>query len=204
MKVYADIIQGSLEWDAIRMGKCTASCFGKAIAGGQGKTRKAYMLQLIAERLTGESQEGYTNAVMQRGSEIEPLAREYYEVLNGVSVRQVGFVERDENVGASPDGLVGEAGSAEFKCPNSTTHIETILSDKVPTSHKPQLQGQLWICERQWVDFVSFDPRVSKKPYFCKRVYRDDEYIENELQGKIEKFVVEMKDMLNRLTSSPF
>ncbi len=202
MKVY-DCQQGSPEWYAARLGKVTASCFGKAIAGGQGKTRKAYMIQLIAERMTGEPQEGYSNATMARGSEIEPFAREYYELLNDVPVRQVGFVERDEDVGASPDGLVGSGGSAEFKCPNSPTHIETILADRVPASHKPQLQGQLWICEREWVDFVSYDPRVSKKPYFCVRVYRDEPYI-TELSIKITMFITDMKAILEKLTQSPF
>lgn len=199
--------QGSPEWFAARLGKATASCFSDATSKGRGsapsKTRKSYMLQLIAERMTGEPQEGYSNAIMARGSEIEPLAREYYELLNGVSVRQVGFVERDENTGASPDGLIGEDGILEIKSPNSTTHIEYILADKFPATYKPQVQGQLWICERQWADFISYDPRVSKRPYFCKRIYRDENYV-SELEANIDMFVVDMKRLMKKLTASPF
>lgn len=202
MKIH-ECQQGSPEWYAARSGKATASCFGKAIAGGQGKTRTAYMIQLIAERMTGEPQEGYSNAVMQRGSEIEPQAREYYELLNDCPIRQVGFLERDEHVGASPDGLVGLDGMVEIKCPNSTTHIETILAGKVPTKYKPQIQGQLWVSGYDWVDFVSYDPRVHQKPYFCERVYRDEDYIK-ELSIKITMFITDMQTLMERLTASPF
>lgn len=202
MKIH-EIQQNSPEWYAARLGKVTASCFGKAIAGGQGKVKKTYMIQLIAERLTQEPQEGFSNAVMQRGSEIEPYAREYYEILNGISTREVGFVERNEDIGASPDGLVGEDGLIEIKCPNSTTHIEIIIADKVPTTHKPQIQGQLWVCEREWCDFVSYDPRVSQRPYFCERVYRDDDYIK-ELHIKIQMFIDEMNKMMEILTKPAF
>ncbi len=203
MKIYDEIIQGSPEWYAVRLGKATASCFGKAIAGGQGKTRKTYMIDLIAERMTKESQNGYSNAIMQRGSEIEPEARLYYGQLNGCEVQQVGFIERDEDIGASPDGLVGKPGMIEIKCPNSATHIQYILDDRVPPVHKPQVQGQLWIAEREWVDFISYDPRVRQRPYFCKRVYRDEDYIE-ELKMKIEEFLADLMTTLERLTVSPF
>lgn len=195
--------QGSPEWYAARLGKVTASCFGKAIAKGEGKTRKSYMIDLIAERMTGEAENGYTNAVMQRGSAVEPLAREYYELLNDCPVQEVGFIERDDDIGASPDGLMGEDGMTEFKCPNSATHIGYILADKFPRIHIPQVQGQLWVAERKWCDFVSFDHRVTQKPYFCKRVYRDEDYIK-ELQIKIYMFVADMKKLMEQLTASPF
>ena len=195
--------QNSPEWYAVRLGKATASCFAKAIAGGQGKTRKTYMIQLLAERLTQSEQEGFSNAVMVRGQEIEPFAKEYYELLNDVSIQEVGFVERNEDTGASPDGLVGSGGLIEIKCPNSTTHIEIILADKVPTTHKPQIQGQLWVCEREWCDFVSYDPRVRQRPFFCERVYRDDEYIK-ELHIKIQMFIDEMNQMMQILTKPVF
>ncbi len=202
MKIH-ECEQGSPEWYAARLGKVTASCFGKAIAGGQGKTRKTYMIDLIAERMTEESQNGYSNAVMQRGSEVEPEARLYYEQLNGCEVQQVGFIERDGDTGASPDGLVGPDGMIEIKCPNSATHIQYILDDRIPPVHKPQVQGQLWVAERKWCDFVSFDPRVYQKPYFHERVYRDDDYI-RDLQIKIYIFVADMKAIMEKLTASPF
>ena len=202
MKIY-DCIQNSEEWYQVRLGKVTASCFSKAIAGGQGKTRKTYMIQLIAERLTQSEQEGFSSAVMVRGQEIEPYAREYYELLNDVSIREVGFVERNENIGASPDGFIGEDGLIEIKCPLSTTHIATILADKVPTTHKPQIQGQLWVCEREWCDFVSYDPRVRQRPFFCERIYRDEDYIK-ELHIKIQMFIDEMNQMMQILTKPVF
>ncbi len=195
--------QGSPEWHALRVGKCTASCFSDAIAGGGGVTRKKYMIKLIAERMTGESENGYTNATMQRGIEVEAQAREYYELLNDCPVQQVGFIERDEYIGASPDGLVGADGMLEIKCPFSSTHIRYIIEERLPTAYKKQVQGQLWVAEREWVDFVSYDPRVHQKPYFCERVYRDEDYIK-ELQIKIYMFVADMKAIMEKLTSSPF
>lgn len=198
-----DCQQGSPEWFAARLGKVTASCFSKAIAGGQGKTRRPYMIKLIAERLTGEPQESYSNAVMQRGIKTEPFAREYYELFNDVSVRQVGFVERNKDVGASPDGLVGPDGTVEIKSPNSTTHIEIIIADKVPIIHKPQIQGGLWVCERQWCDFVSYDPRVYQKPFFCERIYRDEAYI-NKLSINIQMFINELNETMQKLIKPPF
>lgn len=198
-----DCIQGTDDWHKLRLGKVTASRFSDAMAGGAGKTRKAYMIKLIAERLTGEPQEGYTNAVMQRGNEIEPHAREYYNLLNDITVKEVGFVELDENIGASPDGLVGEEGLLEIKCPNSATHIEYLLAGKLPATYKRQVQGQLWVTDREWCDFVSYDPRVTSRPYFCERIDRDNEYIKD-LRIGIQMFVTEMARIMEKLTENPY
>lgn len=204
MKTYPEIIQGSDEWRTIRGGMATASCFSKALAGGTGKTRKDYMIKLIAERMTGIPEESYSNAVMQRGNEIEPDAREFYEMLYGVPVVQVGFISRDEDVGASPDGLVGSSGMLEIKSPNSSTHITTLLADKMPTKHKTQVQGNLWVAEREWIDFMSYDPRVFSRPSFIERIYRDDKYIKEMAVGII-MFVTELKELMEKLTNSaPF
>lgn len=212
MKLYPDIIQGSPEWYAVRLGKVTASNLAKVLAKGKGskgdivlpsKGRKDLMIRLVAERMTGLPSESYSNGAMEWGSQTECEAREYYEALNGVSVRQVGFIERDDDVGCSPDGLVGDGGMTQFKCPNSSTHIATILAGKMPTKHTPQVQTELWVAERKWCDFVSYDPRVSKRPYFCKRVYRDDDYIK-QLGEKIDLFVDQMKDMLKQLQHCPY
>lgn len=191
-----DCIQGTEEWHLARLGKATASHFSDCVAGGQGKTRKTYMLQLLAERLTGEPTEGFSNAAMQHGTDTEPLAREYYEQVNGCTVDQVGFIERDEWVGASPDGLIGDKGLVEIKCPNSTTHIRYIMDGKVPTTYRKQIQGQLWVCEREWCDFVSYDPRVKSRPYFCERVERDDKFIK-ELAIGVTMFVTDLKEMID-------
>ncbi len=207
MKIYTDIIQGSEEWGRLRLGKVTASCFSDATSAGRGSspsvTRKKYMLKLVAERLTGLPQESYSNGAMEYGSETECEAREYYEALNGCSVLQVGFIERDEDTGCSPDGLVGDDGMLECKCPFSTTHIKYILADKMPAEYVKQVQGQLWVAEREWCDFMSYDPRVSQRLSFIKRVYRDEDYIK-ELHIKIVMFITEMKEMYDKLTKCPY
>jgi len=207
MKIYDDIIQGSDAWFDLRLGKVTTSNFTDATSAGRGSapsvTRKKYMLKLIAERMTGLPEESYSNKAMEWGSETEHGACEYYEALNNVSVRHVGFIERDEDVGCSPDGLVGDPGMLEIKCPYSTTHLGWILADKMPAEYIKQVQGQLWVAERDWCDFVSYDPRVKQRRYFCKRVYRDEDYIK-ELHIKIVMFVNEMKEMYERLTRCPF
>ena len=195
--------QGSPEWFAARLGKVTTSCFSEATAAGQRVTLKKYMIKLIAERMTGQPEDGYTNATMQRGAEVEAQAREYYELLNDCRVREVGFIERDEYIGASPDGLVGTDGMLEIKCPFSSTHIRYIIEKRLPPAYRKQVQGQLWVAERKWVDFVSYDPRVHQKPYFCERVYRDEGDIK-ELQIKIYMFVADMKKIIEQLTASPF
>jgi len=195
--------QGSDEWLALRLGKITASKFNAVLAKGQGKTRRAHMVQLAAEILTGEQQEGYSNGAMEWGTEQEPFAREYYESLNDCVVGQVGFVELSEWVGVSPDGLVGEDGLIEIKCPNSTTHITTILSDKFPSTYKPQIQGQLWVTGGKWCDFVSYDPRIKNRPFFSVRVERDEAYIK-ELEIQVTIFTTELKEMIEKLTASKF
>ena len=196
--IILDCIQGSDEWYQARLGKVTASCFGKAMAKGEGKTRRAYMIKLIAERMTGQHQDQYTNVFMEQGSEREELAIEYYEMINFCIVRQVGFCEFNENIGASPDGLVGEDGMIEQKNPLPSTHIETILADKVPSVYIPQIQGGLWVTGRKWCDFVSYDPKVYKRPYWVKRVMRDEEYIDK-LSIGVNDFIEKMLELMEKL-----
>ncbi len=207
MKIH-ECQQGSPEWFAARLGKVTASNFATAISKGRGSAprvgRNKLMVKLAVERERGTPllEESYSNTAMERGSETEQEAREYYEALYG-PVLQVGFIERDEDVGCSPDGLVGDDGMVEIKCPFSTTHAKYILADKMPTDYIPQVQGQLWVTEREWCDFFSFDPRSHRKKVFRRRVYRDEDYIK-ELQIKIYMFVADMRDILDKLTASPF
>lgn len=203
MIIHSDIIQGSDEWYKIRLGKVTASNFSKVLAKGQGKTRKAYMLKLAAERLTGESQESYSNGSMDWGTEHEDEARRHYEAINGVTVDQVGFVELNEDVGASPDGLIGEDGGLEQKCPLTTTHLEYIMANKAPSVYVPQIQGTMWVTGRKWWDFASYDPRMKSNKMFKIRVHRDQEYIDN-LQYEVDKFVKELKILVDSIGSSPF
>lgn len=180
MEIITGIEQGTNEWLALRFGWVTASKFKDVMAKGQGKTRKSYMYQLAAEAITGEREESFSNSYMEWGTENEPAARAMYELESGNEVNEVAFIKLNDDVkiGCSPDGLINDDGMVEFKCPKTTTQIETFLSGKMPTTHKAQVQGQLWVAERQWCDFVSFDPRIDGDAgYFSVRVERDDDYI---------------------------
>lgn len=196
-----DCVQGTDEWYQVRLGKVTASCFSDVLNKGVG--RKTYMLRLAAERLTGLPQATYTNSVMEWGTQTEPEARAYYEQINNIVAPEVGFVQLNDWVGCSPDGLVDRDGLVEIKCPNSTTHLQTIIDDKMQTKYIPQVQGQLWVCKRQWCDYVSFDPRMPDRPFFCKRIERDEKYIAV-LEAAVEQFVKELQEMISQITKTPF
>lgn len=201
MEVITDIEQGSDAWLALRYGWITASRFKDVKAGGQGKTRKSYMYQLAAEAISDMRQESFTNEYMEWGTLTEPQAREMYEFVSGNTVDQVAFIKLSEllKIGCSPDGLIGEDGMVEFKCPKTTTQIETFLSGKMPTGHAAQVQGQLWVSGRQWCDFVSFDPRIDgEASYFCVRVERDEEAI-TEIADACAKFETELTEMIQKL-----
>lgn len=205
MEIIKSIEQGSEEWHALRLGKVTASKLGDVMAKGRGnapsKTRHSYMLQLAAEILTGEPQDSYSNQYMEWGNECEPQARSMYEFDSGNAVDQVAFVIASDRFGVSPDGLVGDNGLLEIKCPKTTTQIERYLKGEFPTTYKAQVQGQLLATEREWCDFVSFDPRITgSAQYFCVRVERDEDYIK-ELSKGIDAFVSELHDMLEKLNN---
>ena len=199
MDIIRDFEPGPPEWFAMRLGVITGSKFKDVMAKGAGKTRKSYMYQLDTALVTGEMEESFTNAAMQWGTENEPAARAMYELESGRDVDEVCFVKRDAVVGVSPDGLVGDRGLVEFKCPKTTTQIETFLSGKMPTGHKAQVQGQIWVCERDWCDFGSFDPRIDGDAgYVCYRQDRDDEYIK-ELEEACYKFSDALQHIVNTL-----
>jgi len=189
--------QGTEEWFTIRIGKVTASRVADVIAKtktGYSATRDNYMAQLVCERLTGQKGESFTNAAMQHGTDTEPLARAAYEALRDVLVDEVGFVPHPSIImaGASPDGLVGEDGLLEIKCPNTATHIETLLSQSVPGKYNTQMQFQMACTGRQWCDFVSFDNRLPDKlQLFVKRVPRDNEFIK-QMEDEVVKFLNEL------------
>ena len=178
------IAQGSPEWFAARLGKVTASKVSDVVAktkSGWGASRANYMAALIAERLTQTPADSFSNAAMQWGTEQEPLARVAYEFFTGRDVEQVGFVDHPTipMTGASPDGLVGTDGLVEIKCPNTATHIDTLLDGKVPGKYVIQMQWQMACTGRQWCDFVSFDPRMPEEMrLWIQRVDRDGPHIE--------------------------
>ena len=191
-------------WFEARIGKVTASRVADVLAktkSGYSASRDNYMAQLVCERLTKQKAEGFTNAAMQHGTETEPLARLSYEVAHNVLVDEVGFIPHPtiEMSGASPDGLVNDDGLIEIKCPNTATHIETLLSESVPTKYYTQMQFQMACTGRKWCDFVSFDNRLPPElQLFVKRVPRDDTYIRL-MEAEIVQFLAELDDKINKL-----
>jgi putative phage-type endonuclease len=190
-----DCTQGTPEWHRARAGRVTASRIADLTAKtktGWGAGRANYKAELVAERLTGTVADSYSNAAMQWGTEKEPDARNAYAFMADVSVGEVGFVihPRLEMSGASPDGLVGEDGLLEIKCPNTATHIDTLLSDAVPEKYIKQMQWQMACTGRAWCDFVSYDPRLpADMQLFVKRVMRDADCT---LEAAVIEFLAEV------------
>ena len=198
------IEQGTPEWFAARLGNVTASRVADVIAktkSGYSASRDNYMAQLICERMTNTVAESFSSAAMQWGTETEPLARAAYESYADVLVDQVGYVPHPwlSRAGASPDGLVGADGLLEIKCPNTATHIETLLSETVPTKYITQMQWQMACTKRAWCDFVSFDPRLPNGlQMFVKRVEFDTEYAAT-LETEVIKFLAELDTKISKL-----
>lgn len=199
-----ELIQGSDEWLQSRLGKVTASRVADVVAKtktGVSASRANYMAQLVAERLTGRVADTFTNAAMQHGIETEPQARTAYEFMTDTEVKQVGFIDhpRIDMAGASPDGLVESDGLVEIKCPNTSTHIDVLLSQKIPGKYIKQMQWQLACTERQWCDFVSFDNRLpGSMQIWISRIERDDKRID-ELEREVEAFLEELENKVIQL-----
>ena len=194
------MIQQTDEWYQARVGVVTASRFKDVMSTGRGgsksKTRESYMMQIVTEMLTGNPCEQFKgNTATEWGNEHEPLARSEYEIKTGNIVNEEGFILYDNvtGVGCSPDGLIGDDGLIEIKCPyNSVNHVETLLNG-MPTVHKAQVQGQMWVTCRDWCDFVSYDPRMpEKQQLYVQRIKRDNKYIED-LESKIAEFLNNVK-----------
>ena len=186
------------EWFESRLGKATASRIADIIAKtktGPSASRENYAVQLVLERITQTKGESYSNAAMQWGTETEPLARQAYELKRGLFVDEVGFIDHPTiaNSGASPDGLVGTDGLVEIKCPNSATHMETLVTRKIPQKYIPQMTWQMACTGRNWCDFVSFDPRFPEHlQIFIERIEYDPTYVRM-LELEVTQFLDEVE-----------
>lgn len=189
--------QGSAAWKAERCGKVTASKLSDLMAKtktGPGASRADYLAMLVAERLTGNPAEGYTNAAMAWGTEHEGEARMAYGAKAGYFVEQVGFMPHPTipMSGASPDGLCDDDGMVEIKCPKTATHIETLRGAPIDRKYVLQMQWQMACTGRQWCDFCSYDPRLpDTMRLFIKRVPRDDALIAT-MEAEVRVFLQEV------------
>ena len=191
--------QGSPEWFAARVGIPTASRFKDIITpakGDKSKSYTTYLYELLAERVTGEKSDTFTSEWMQRGNDLEPMARSAYEFIHEISIDEVGFILNDaETIGVSPDGLIGIDGGLEIKCPKPSTMVKYIIEDELPDIYKPQVMGNLWISEREWWDFIAYHPNMD---LLIKRVYRDEAYIKK-MQQHITDFVDELGEKYQKI-----
>lgn len=197
--------QRTPEWFAVRCGKVTASRISDIVAktkSGYSASRANYMAELLCERLTGTVGESFKNAAMEWGIATEPRAIAAYEAMAGVLVEQIGFIPHSTITmsGASPDGLVGADGLVEIKCPNTATHVETLLGGSIPSKYINQMQWQMACSGRQWCDFVSFDPRMPvHMQLFIQRLPRNDDQIKV-LEEEVIKFLAELDEQQTKLT----
>lgn len=187
-----DCEQGSPEWFAARVGIPTASEFHTVMAvgpkGGKSATRVDYLNKLAGEILTGEPMTNYISSDMERGKLMEDEARNLYAFMTDADPQRIGFI-RNGDRGASPDSLIGADGGLEIKSAAAHVQIKRLLADELPSEHKAQVYGSLWIAEREWWDFTSYCPKL---PLFVKRVYRDEEYIQK-IALAVELFNVELQ-----------
>lgn len=192
--------QSSPEWFAARAGIPTASCFATVMAkgktaGAKSLTREKYMRELAGEIITGEVIEGFTNGHMERGKAMEDEARDLYAFMRDAEPQRIGFM-RNGQKGASPDSLIGNDGGLEIKTKLPHLLIECFeRGDVCPPEHLAQVQGSMWVAEREWWDFVAYWPKM---PLFTVRVYRDEAYISN-LSGEVDRFNDELAALVERI-----
>ena len=198
------IQQGTIEWRMQRCGKLGASKVGEVLArtkSGWGASRANIRAMLVAERLTGTPQETFVNAAMQWGTDTEAQARAAYEFHCDIDVALAAFIEhpRIAMSGCSPDGLVGDKGLVEIKCPNTSTHIDALLDQDDKGKYRSQVQWQMAVTGRNWCDWVSFDPRLpAHMQLFVRRVPRDDAYI-MDIEREVAIFLDEVSETVERL-----
>jgi len=196
--------QRTEEWFAARLGKVTASRIADVMAKtktGYSASRANYMAELVCERLTGRTGDFFQNAAMAWGTEQEPNARAAYEAYSGMLVTETGFVPHPTIAmsGASPDGLVGDAALIEIKCPNTATHLETLLGADIPEKYRLQMQWQMACTGRPFCDFVSYDPRLPEHMQLHVVCYPADPAMIKIIEGEVQKFLAELDYKINEL-----
>ena len=202
---YINVQQQSPEWLIERCGQVTASRVKDVCAklknGKESAARASYKLEVLTEILTGRATEHYVSQAMDFGTENEPLARTAYEIAKDVEVEKIGYVRHAsiKRAGCSPDGLVGDDGLVEIKCPNTTTHLNYLLEEVVPSDYIPQMMWQMACTGRAWCDFVSYDPRLPQEfGLFVIRLSRDEKVIA-EMEAEVQKFINEVGEMCQKL-----
>lgn len=197
--------QRSPDWYAARCGKATASAVASILAktksGGESASRQNELMRVVCEVLTGTVEEGYTSPAMARGNDLEPVARCEYSATTGELVELVGFIDHPEidGFGASPDGLVGDDGLVEFKCPNTATHMRYMLDSYIPADYQIQMLCQMACTGRKWCDFVSFDDRLPEGLRLSIVRFNRDEKRIAEIEWEVRRFLADRDDLVKRL-----
>jgi putative phage-type endonuclease len=189
------IDQNSDEWFALRRGKFTASTFKDLFMGKDTQGYKDAIYRVAFERITNTSPESFTNEYMQRGTELEPEARAWYEFEKETDVLSAGFFEYNDWIGASPDGLIGDSGLIEIKCPKFSTMMDYLIKKELPKTYYYQVHGQLLVTDREWCDFVAYHPAL---PKFVLRIERNKE-VDKEILDKLFKAIKEVEQIINKL-----
>lgn len=197
-------------WYQARLGKVTASRLADVMAktkSGYAASRQNYMAELICQRLTGKTEEGYSNAAMQRGTELEPVAREMYSLNEfDAVITEVGLIDHPTISGfaASPDGLVNDDGLIEIKCPNTWTHLQTLKTGEPKRQYLLQMHAQMMCTGRRWCDFVSFDDRLPPELSYFKTRIPFDESLAKEIEAEVIHFLSELESEIQKITQQEF
>jgi YqaJ-like viral recombinase domain len=209
-----DCEQGSADWFTARAGCATSSRIADIVAkrkrvkegevGEELACRRGMRFECMCELLTGKAAEHYVSRWMQEGHDKEPLARAEYEIAFDQSVRTVGFVYHPfiPRAGCSPDGLIGDDGLLEIKCPMVYTHLDYIMRDEIPEEYKPQMLWQMACCERRWCDFVSYSPELPEQyQLFVKRFEcsKEDAAMIRGYELEVQLFNTQVDEMLEQL-----
>jgi putative phage-type endonuclease len=204
IEIDEEVEQGTEAWYAQRTGKMTGSRAVDIVKGPKGSytaARKNMIARLVCERMTGEREETYQSKEMQWGTDHEALARSVYEIVSDRDVQETGFINHPTiaNFGGSPDGLVGDDGLTEIKCPGTATHLALLVGGNVKREYIYQMQAYMLITNRKWCDFISYDPRLPDSHcIYIKRIMRDEKMIA-EIEAEAVKVLAEVDAMMEAI-----